>query len=399
MQLNGVTVGVPREIMPGERRVAVIPETVEKLIRAGARVLVESGAGEGAFYDDDSFRRSGAEIVVGAGEIYARADLVLKVKEPLFNPELAKHEAELIREGGTLVCFLHPANYENHETVKTLARRCVTSFTLDGIPRISRAQPMDTLTFMSTVGGYKAALIAAYHLARFVPLMPTPFGLIKPAQFLVVGTGVAGLQAVATAKRLGAQVKTLDIRAEANEQARSLGAETIPFAVPQELATGRGGYARRLPEEWHAREKEVLTPVLAQCDAVILTALIPGEVAPILVDEAAIDGMQKGTVIVDVAVDQGGNCSITRAGEEYSYRGVTISGFLNIPATLSIDATRLFAQGLWNFLDYLVESGPINPTSADEIVHYTLVTHGGDIFHQGTLLAMQAGKDKKMDNF
>ncbi len=394
MQLKGMTVGIPREIMPGERRVAVIPETVEKLVQAGARVLVESGAGEGAFYDDDSYIRAGAGIVAGAGDIYTQADTLLKVKEPLFNPELGRHEAEMIREGGTLICFLHPANYGNHDTVTTLARRGITSFTLDGIPRIARAQQMDTLTFMSTVGGYKAALIAANHLSRFIPLMPTPFGLIKPARFLVVGTGVAGLQAVATAKRLGAQIETLDIRAEANEQARSLGAETIPFDVPQELAAGRGGYARRLSEEWHAREKEVLAPVLAQCDAVILTALIPGEVAPILVDEAAIGGMQKGAVIVDVAVDQGGNCSLTRPGEEFSHDGVLISGFLNIPATLSIDATRLFAQGVWNFLNHLVQSGPIEAGSADEIINHTLVTRAGDILHRGTLLAMRARENE-----
>lgn len=389
MHFSGMTVGIPREIMPGERRAAAIPETVQKLVQAGARVLVERGAGERAFFDDDSYRQAGAEIVDGAGEIYSRADIILKVKEPQFNAALGRHEAELIQEGGMLVGFLHPANYCNHETVRTLAGRRVASFTLDGIPRISRAQQMDALTFMSTVAGYKAVIFAAYHLAGFIPMMPTPFGIIKPAEFLVVGTGVAGLQSIATAKRLGAKVKALDIRPEANEQARSLGAEIVPFDIPPELAVGKGGYALRLPDEWYAREKEALAPVLASCDAIILTALIPGEVAPILVDEAAIKTMKKGSVIVDIAVDQGGNCRLTRHGEEYSCHGVMISGIQNIPATLAVDATRMFAQGAWHFLDHIIKSGQVDPASPDEIIHDTLVTYAGAIVHKGTLLAMQ----------
>ena len=257
------------------------------------------------------------------------------------------HEAELLREQTALVCFLHPANPINHRTVDILARRGITSFTLDGIPRISRAQQMDSLTSMSTIAGYKAVILGAFHLPRFIPMMPTAFGMIKPAEVLVVGAGVAGLQAIATAKRLGAKIKALDIRPEANEQVRSLGAEVIPFDLPPELALGEGGYALRLPDEWYIKERAALLPVLKNVDILILTALIPGEKAPLLVDENMVGQMKKGTVIVDIAVDQGGNCSLTRPGEEYYFNGTYIIGLQNIPAGLASDATWMFSQNAW----------------------------------------------------
>lgn len=388
MQFNKITVGIPREIMPGERRVAAIPETVAKMVAAGARVLVESGAGLGAYIDDESYREKGAEIIRDVREIYKQASLIMKVKEPRQHDQLGCHEAELLPENCTLVGFLHPANPDNHETVKILASRGITGYTLDGIPRISRAQQMDALTSMSTVAGYKSVLFAANQLGRFIPMMPTSFGLINPAQFLVIGTGVAGLQAIATAKRLGAKVKTLDIRPEANEQARSLGAENIEFDLPLEMAVGDGGYARRLTDEWYEREREILAPHVAQSDAVVLTALIPGEVAPVLIDEPLVDRMKKGSVIIDIAVDQGGNCSLTRHGEDYIHNGVTISGIMNIPATLPIDSTNMFAQNAWHFLSYIVQDGVIKTDTSDEIVHSTLVTYNKNIVHHGTLLSM-----------
>lgn len=388
MQFEKIVLGIPREIMPGERRVAAIPDTVAKMIAAGARVLVESGAGTGAFIDDENYRQQGAEIIQDVREIYDRATLIMKVKEPRFNENIGRHEAELLPENGALVGFMHPANPDNHEGVKILARRGITGYTLDGIPRISRAQQMDALTSMSTVAGYKAVIFSANHLGRFIPMMPTSFGLINPAQFMVIGTGVAGLQAIATAKRLGAKVKTLDIRPEANEQARSLGAENIEFDLPIELAIGEGGYARRLPDEWYAREKEILAPHVEQSDVIILTALIPGEIAPVIIDEPLVKKMKKGSVIVDIAVDQGGNCSLTRHGEDYSYDGVTISGIMNIPATLPIDATNMFAQNAWHFLSYIVRDGALNTDTNDEIIHSTLVTCNKSIVHHGTLLSM-----------
>lgn len=390
MQFNRITIGVPKEIMPGEKRVAVIPETVEKFVHAGARVLIESGAGQGSFFADEEYRQAGAEILTDVLEVYQNSQMILKVKEPQFNADIGKHEAEFIQENSALVCFLHPAHPLNQKMVEMLARRKITSFTLDGIPRISRAQQMDALTSMSTVAGYKAAIIAAYKLACFIPMMPTAFGLLQPANFLVIGTGVAGLQAIATAKRLGAKVKSLDIRPDANEQAQSLGAEVIPFDLPQKLAVGKGGYALRLPEQWFNKEREILTPHVQAADAVILTALIPGEEAPILVNELMVKGMKKGSVIVDIAADQGGNCQLTRCGEEYLYEGIFIGGLLNVPATLARDSTWMFAQNIWQLLNLIVEKGKIQSDSTDEIIQSTLVTKNGKIVHRGALLAMKA---------
>ncbi len=388
MQFSGITIGIPREIMPGERRVAAIPDTIGKMINAGAKVIVENGAGEGAYIDDAQYKEAGAEIIEDTKRLYDLADLIVKVKEPRIHKKLGCHEAELMKPGSALVAFLHPAHDVNHDGLRILADRNVTSYTLDGIPRISKAQQMDALTSMSTVAGYKAVIFAAGHLGRFIPMMPTSFGIIQPARFLVVGTGVAGLQAIATAKRLGAKVKTIDIRPEANEQSRSLGAENIEFDIPTELAVGKGGYARRLPDEWYAREKEALAPHVAESDVLILTALIPGEVAPRIIDEAMVGTMKKGSVIVDIAVDQGGNCTLTRCGEDCEHEGITISGIMNIPATLPVDATNMFAQNALHFLNYVVDGGRFNTGSEDEIIHGTLVTHAGKIVHHGALMAM-----------
>jgi H+-translocating NAD(P) transhydrogenase subunit alpha len=272
--------------------------------------------------------------------------------------------------------------------IKILAERNITSFTLDGIPRISRAQQMDALTSMSTVAGYKAVITASNHLPRFIPMMPTAAGVIPPAQFLVLGTGVAGLQSVATAKRLGAKVKALDIRPEANEQARSLGAEVIPFELPGGLGLGQGGYACRLTDEWYQKEREVLAPHVAAADVIILTALVMGEKAPILIDEAMVGTMKNGAVIVDISIDQGGNCELTRAGEEYYHRGVLISGLANIPATLATDSTKMFAQNVLYYLNHLVRDGKVDRDAEDQIIRESMVTRDRKIVHQGTLLAM-----------
>ncbi len=393
MPLSGIAVGIPREIMSGERRVAAIPDTVNAMVAAGAAVMVEAGAGEGAYFTDNCYREKGAIIIDDPLELYEKAKLILKVKEPRYNDILQRHEAELLSPGSILIAFLHPAHAVNHSCLKILAERHITSFTLDGIPRISKTQQMDALTSMSTVAGYKAVIFAAGHLGRFIPMISTSAGIIKPAQFLVIGSGVAGLQAIATAKRLGAKVKTLDIRPEANEQARSLGAENIDFNLPEELAVGRGGYARRLSEEWYAKERLILKPHIAASDAVILTALIPGETAPTLVDETMLAGMRKGSVIVDIAIDQGGNCSLTRCGEDYEYEGITISGIMNVPATLPVDATNMFAWNTWHFLSYLAQNGTIITNREDEIVDSTMVTYNGRIVHHGALLAMGLEKE------
>lgn len=388
MSTEKLVIGIPREILAAETRVAATPETVAEIVAAGHRVLVEAGAGDRAFIDDARYTESGAEVVQNAQDIYRQASVILKVKEPQFNEKLGKQEAELYTEGTVLICFLHPANKSNHEMLNILARRGITSYTLDGVPRISRAQQMDALTAMSTCAGYKATIFAAGHIGGFVPMIPTSFGVLSPSQFLVVGVGVAGLQAIATAKRLGAKVKAIDIRAEANDQARSLGAEIIEFDVPADLAMGQGGYARRLPEEWYAKEREALAPHVATSDAVILSALIPGEVAPIMVDDAMLKQMKKGSTVIDIAVDQGGNCSATRAGEEYDHNGVIISGVKNIPATLPVASTNMFAQSIFHFFSYIFEGGAPRTDSSDEIVGSTMVTYENKIVHTGTLKSM-----------
>ncbi len=389
MQFREITIAVPKEIMPGERRVAVTAETVKLFTEQGAKVLIETGAGAGSYIEDSQYRNAGAIMTEQVAELYAKADIILKVKEPRFNERLNLNEAELIPDRGILVCFLHPANRANHETVQILARKGVTSFTLDGIPRISSAQRMDPLTTMSTVAGYKAVIIAANQLLRFIPMMPTAFGVIQPAKFVVVGVGVAGLQAIATAKRLGAKVKALDIRPEAREQVLSLGAELIPFEIPLELAVEKGGYACRLPEEWYIKEREALRPHLQDCDAMILSALVPGEEAPMLVDESMVKMMKKGSCIVDIAVDQGGNCELTQCGQEYTYEGITISGIANIPASLAIDSTWMFAQNVLHFLNHVVSEGKVITDTSDPIVGGTLVTVDNRIVHRGTLLSMK----------
>ncbi len=389
MQYKGITIGVLREIMYEEKRVAVIPETARQFVEKGASVLVESGAGEGAYFNDEDYLAAGARIAESAEAVYSNANLFLKVKEPLFNEALGKHEAELFPRDSVLISFLHPANVLNHDMVRMLSDRNITSFTLDSIPRISRAQKMDALTSMSTVAGYKAVLFASDQLARFIPMMPTAFGVIKPAQFLVIGTGVAGLQSVATARRLGAKVKTLDIRPDANEQAASLGAEVIPFDIPGEIAVGKGGYARRLTEEWYKKEREVLAPHVQNSDVIILTALIPGQMAPILVDKTMVDTMKKGSVIVDIAVDQCGNCQLSVAAQNTLYNGVLISGITNIPATLPVDSTWMFAQNTMHFVHYLVAEGKVNTDRGDEIIRETIVTIDGKVVHRGTLQSME----------
>ena len=388
MKYNGLTIGVPKEILAGERRVSAVPETVAAFVEQGARVLVEAGAGAGAFFADEAYRQAGAEIMPDVRTIYARADLILKVKEPQHNPELDVHEAELLRPGQVLVTFLHPAAPGNHELVRKLADGEVISLTLDSIPRISRAQVMDALTSMSTVAGYKAVLMAANRLPKFLPLMGTAVGMIQPAQALVIGAGVAGLQALATAKRLGAVVYAADIRPDAREQAGSLGARIVDVGVPAELAVGAGGYALGLSPQWLEREREALAEVIGQSDLVILSALVPGREAPILLTRDMVKTMRPGSQVVDISIDQGGNCALTEAGAVVERYGVTIDGTKNIPGTMPTSSTAMFSKNVLHFVNNLVQDGKFVFDVADQIIKDTLVTKGGEIVHAGALEAM-----------
>ncbi|MGE5570210.1 MAG: NAD(P) transhydrogenase subunit alpha [Rhodospirillales bacterium] len=384
-----MVIGIPREILDQENRVAALPETVRAYVQMGFEVAVERNAGTFALATDEAYAEAGARIADNAEDLYARSEIILKVKQPCFNQSLGRHEVELMREGAILISFLHPAAPANHDMIRMLAQRGITSFTLDSIPRISRAQPMDALTSMSTVTGYRAVLMAAIALPKFIPMLGTAIGTIKPARFLIVGAGVVGLQAIATAKRLGAPVTAVDINEQARKAAESLGAKIGGFDVPPQLAVDANGYARALPAEWLEKERAALAPLLEQADVAIFSALVPGEVAPVLATAAMVERMRPGSVIIDVAIDQGGNCALTEPGVESRAGGVHICGRLNIPGSMPVHASWLYAQNVLNFVRNLFKKGT-TPDWSDEIVAHTLVTRGGQILHQGALKAMQA---------
>ncbi len=380
--------GIPTEILEHEWRVAALPETVEEYRKMGFEVLVQSSAGEGALRSNADYERSGATVVADAQTLYGRSDLVLKVKQPQFNQETGRHEVEMMRENAVLVSFLHPAAPASHATIRLLARRNITALTMDDIPRSPRAQRMDALTSMSTVTGYKAVLIAANEFPRFIPVIGTAIGTTKAAKFLIIGLGVVGLQAVATAKRLGGSIMAEDIREEARMAGESLGAKIVGFQVPSELAVGEGGYARALPPEWIEKEREEIGPHAEAADIVILSALVPGEVAPVLVTEEMVKRMKPGSVIIDVSVDQGGNCALTKAGQQTVKHGVTLCGIWNIPGAMPVDASWLYANNVLHYVQNLFKKGPPTPDMNDDIVRHSLVTWQGNIVHQGTLKAM-----------
>ncbi|NLF30052.1 MAG: NAD(P) transhydrogenase subunit alpha [Planctomycetes bacterium] len=376
--------------MPGERRVAVTDQTCRKLVGRGLEVLIERGAGAGAHQSDEAYRAAGATLVDDAEQVYAEADVIMKVKEPQFSTAKGRSEVSMMRPGQVLVTFLHPASPSNHEMVRQLAARGVTSLTLDSVPRISRAQTMDALTSMSTVAGYKAVLAAADRLASFVPMVSTAVGMLPPARVLVVGTGVAGLQALATAKRLGAVTVAADIRPAAREQAGSLGAKICDLGVPDDMAVGPGGYALPLSEACLDRERGALRAAAAESDVVILSALVPGRRAPVLLDDEAVAAMKPGSVVVDIAIDQGGNCSATAPGQIVQRWGISIDGTKNIPGQVPVSATRLFAENVFNFVGLLLGDRGLRLDRDDEIIAACLVTFEGRIVHAGALEAMGA---------
>ena len=383
-----MVIGIPREIMHDEGRVSATPETVKKMKDDGFEVLVETNAGAGAFFADAEYAAAGAEIVADVAELYKRADIVLKVKEPLFNEEKGVHEIDMMHEGQYLITFIHPASPVNHEMVKKMAAKGVISLTLDGVPRISRAQNLDALTSMSTCAGYKGILMAANDLAKFIPQIFCAVGVIKPCNALVIGTGVAGLQALATAKRLGAVTHAADIRPAAAEQAMSLGAKIIDTGVPAEAAVGQGGYANALSEEWILKEREALKDVVKDMDIIFCSALVPSKLAPVIITEEMVKSMKPGSVIVDISIDQGGNCECTVPGETAVKHGVTIEGIKNIPGMLPTSSTWMFAHNIYNLVKYLTKDGTIALDMDDEIVQGILTTIDGKLVHKGAIEAM-----------
>lgn len=381
-------IGVPKEIMHGEDRVAATPETCAILVKDGHKVLVEKGAGNGSYFHDSEYEKAGAEIVSDTKKLFADAELILKVKEPLPNEALGCHEIDLMHKGQYLITFIHPAAPVNHEMVKNMAKKGVISLTLDGVPRISRAQNMDALTSMSTCAGYKGILIAANLLPRFIPQIFCAVGMIKPMNVLIVGTGVGGLQALATAKRLGAVTYAADIRPAAREQAQSLGAKIIDLGVPENEAIGAGGYALHLKKETLEKERELLAPHIKDMDIIFLSALVPGKLAPVIITEEMVKTMKHGSVIVDISIDQGGNCALTTPGEVDKKHNISIVGIKNIPGLLPSSSTWMFAQNICNLARYLIKDNKIELDRNDDIVKGILTTIDGEIVHNGAKEAM-----------
>ena len=371
-----MNVGVVREILQGERRVALVPESCAKLSKAGMTVVVESGAGNAAFFSDDDYRSSGARVENGPAAVLADAGLVLKVQPPSFNSAVGLHEADLMRPGSLLAGQLVPSRHP--EAMAKLAERGITAFAMDRIPRITRAQPMDTLSSMANIAGYRAVLLAAHLLPRYFPMLTTAAGTVLPAKVFVIGAGVAGLQAIATARRLGAVVEATDTRPEVREQVQSLGARFIGVETG-EAAQDAGGYAKELSAEFYRKQADLIGGRCAAADVVITTALIGGVKAPRLITAEMVHRMKPGSVIVDVAAEGGGNCTLTRPGETVEERGVTICGPDNLPATLPWHASTLFSRNLASFVMAFWKDGRFQVDLEDEILRAALVTREGKV--------------------
>jgi NAD(P) transhydrogenase subunit alpha len=373
-----VKLAVIKESRPGEDRVAIVPEVAAKLARTGVDVVVQAGAAAGARFGDDEFVDAGATIVPDAASALQGADFVAHV-QPLTVEEVA-----LLPDGVSVMSFLQPV--ASSDVVQALAAKGATVYSLDLLPRISRAQSMDALSSQATVSGYRAGLSAAEHLAKFFPMFMTAAGTVPPAKVLVMGAGVAGLQAIATARRLGAVVRAYDVRAAAKEEVQSLGAKFVELDL--ETQDGAGGYAKEQSAEYLAKQQELLAAEVAASDVVITTAQIPGRKAPVLVTEAMVRGMSEGAVIVDMAADSGGNCELSKPGEDIRVGGVTVVGLTNPPSSMPTHASFLYARNIANFLALVVTDGQLAPDFDDEIVVGTCVVRAGQVVHGPTAEAL-----------
>jgi len=379
-------IGVPREIVPGERRVALTPDAAAALAKLGLTVLVEAGAGSGAFFSDAAYEKAGASIVPDAAVLYGQADVVLKVQKPQEHSTLGQHEVDLMREGTVLVAFLHALT--SPDLVRRLAARKITSFAMEGVPRISRAQRMDALSSQANIAGYKAALIAAESLAKFFPMLMTAAGTVFAAKVLVMGAGVAGLQAIATTRRLGAQVWGYDVRPVVKEQVESLGAKFLEFNLGVTDAEDKGGYAKALSADASRKQQELLAEKSKEFDVIITTALVPGRAAPRLITKENVAAMRPGSVIVDLAAEAGGNCELTEPDRVITVNGVTIHGPTNLPATVPVHASQLYARNVTELLKEFVKDGALALDFTDEVINATCVTHGGEIVNEAVKAAM-----------
>jgi len=364
-----LVIGVPKETAPGERRVAVVPDVVKKFKSLGAEVCIERGAGTGSYFSDEDF--DGAIIAPSSAEVFARSHIILRVQPPTLD------EVRLARPGTILIGFLHP--YQDRERANLLCERNITSFAVELIPRISRAQSMDALSTQATVAGYQCALIAGVISPKFFPMITYAAGTLRPARVLVIGAGVAGLQAIATAHRLGAIVEAYDVRAETKEQVESLGARFIDTGV---AVVGTGGYARELTEDERVSQQERLTKAVSQVDVLITTAAVPGKRSPLIITEDMIMRMKQGAVIVDMAADAGGNVAGSRPGETVVKGGVSIVGTINLASRMPVHASEMYARNLFNFLAPTVRGGELALDWDDEIIAGSVFTHEGQIRHE-----------------
>ena len=377
-----MNVGIPKETGAGERRVAIVPESVRQLKKAGVSVLVESGAGLAANHTDQAYQEAGAAIAPNAAALWSGSDVVLKVLPPGPDGPGGRPEVEALREGSVLACTLSPM--ANLDLVRALAARRITSFSMDLVPRSTRAQRMDVLSSMATASGYKAVLLAAVHAPRFFPMFVTAAGTVAPSRVLVIGAGVAGLQAIATARRLGAVVEGYDIRPAVKEEVESLGATFVGPTLSKEETQDAQGYAKALSAEARAKAQELLRARIPQADVIITTARVPGTSAPKLISAEDVKKMKPGSVIVDLAADQGGNCELTKAGVETVVDGVAILGPVRLEATLPVHASQMYSRNITAFFLLLVKEGALNLNFEDDIVRDTCVTHEGQVRHAPT---------------
>ena len=379
VDVKTLTVGVPRETYPGERRVALIPAAVAALRKAHVNVVIESGAGIESGFADADYSASGVKVLASRGEIFSTADVILQVRAAGANRNIGQADFALLRSGQVLIGLCDP--FAEPSLMSQLAERNVSCFALELLPRITRAQSMDVLSSQASLAGYKAVLLAANELPRLFPMMMTAAGTIAPAKVFIMGVGVAGLQAIATAKRLGAVVKAYDIRPAVKDEVLSLGAKFVELDMKAGDTATAGGYAKAMDEEFYRRQRELLSQVVAESDIVITTAAVPGKKAPMLVTADMARKMPKGSILIDLAAEQGGNCELTRPNETVVEAGVRIIGCVNISSTVPGHASQLYARNISTFLLSLVKEGQLALNLNDEVVSNTLVTHGGHVVH------------------
>jgi len=379
-------IAVAKEIEICERRVALIPETVAKLVKQGLEVFVEAGAGEKAFFSDADYETAGAKIISDSAQLWSEADILLKVSPPQTRED-GRAEIDLLKPGSVLISFLNPLG--NPVIAQQLANRQITALSMELIPRTTRAQSMDALSSQASLAGYKAVLIAAAALPKYFPMLTTAAGTIAPAKVFIMGAGVAGLQAIATARRLGAVVEAFDIRPAVKEEVQSLGAKFVEVKLEEETVAA-GGYAKEISEDSKKRTQELVASHVKNSDIVITTAQVPGRQAPRLVTEEMVAQMKPGSVIVDLAAEQGGNCACTEAGKDIIWNGVTIIGPINLPSSMPVHASQLYAKNVTSLMQLLIKDKALEINFGDDIVDAACVTHGGEIRNQRVKDALQA---------